>query len=201
METVMSTRPGNTEVVGGARTVEATSSAVSWAAIFAGAFVAAAISLVLVLLGSGLGLASMSPWHHTQVSAGTFTAMTAIWLIVVQWISSGMGAFLTGRLRTKWVGTHTHEVFFRDTAHGLITWAVATVFVTAVFASGMASMMDAGMMGAGVDSAAAASDAVADVARKSASEAAIYTSLSMLIGAFISCASAALGGRLRDEHP
>ncbi len=25
---------------------------------------------------------------------------------------------MTGRLRTRWVGIHTDEVFFRDTAHG-----------------------------------------------------------------------------------
>jgi len=52
----------------------------------------------------------------------------------MQWIASGMGGYLTGRLRTKWVGIHTHEVFFRDTAHGFATWAVATL-VTSVVAA------------------------------------------------------------------
>jgi hypothetical protein len=42
--------------------------------------------------------------------------------------------------------------------------------------------------------------AEADAARKAAAEAAIYTALSMLVGAFIASISAALGGRLRDEH-
>jgi hypothetical protein len=41
----------------------------------------------------------------------------------------------------------------------------------------------------------------ADAARKAAAETAIYTALAMLIGAFIASVSAALGGRLRDEHP
>ena len=40
----------------------------------------------------------------------------------------------------------------------------------------------------------------ADEARKAAAETAIYTALSMLIGAFIASVAAALGGRLRDEH-
>ncbi len=40
----------------------------------------------------------------------------------------------------------------------------------------------------------------ADLARKAAAQAAIYTALSMLVGAFIASVSAALGGRLRDEH-
>ena len=57
---------------------------------------------------------------------------TAIWLIVTQWVSAALGGYLAGRLRTRWIGTHPHEVFFRDTAHGLITWAVATILVVAV---------------------------------------------------------------------
>lgn len=161
-------------------------SAVSWPAIIAGAFVAAAVSLVLLTLGSGLGFATISPWPGHGISATTFVVTSAIWLIVTQWISSGLGGYVAGRLRTRWMSTHTHEVFFRDTAHGLITWAVATVLVAAVFASSALS--------------AVGSREVADDVRKAASEAAVYTALSMLVGAFIASVSAALGGRLRDEH-
>src|SRR5262245_60628885 len=110
-----------------ASSVEAFSSAVSWPAILAGAFVAASVSLILIALGSGLGLASVSPWRGEGASATTFTVITAIWLIVIQWVASGLGGYVTGRLRTKWVRTHTHEVFFRDTAHGFVTWALSTV--------------------------------------------------------------------------
>ena len=39
-----------------------------------------------------------------------------------------------------------------------------------------------------------------DSARKAAAESSIYLALSMLIGAFIASVSAALGGRIRDEH-
>jgi hypothetical protein len=102
-----------------AHTPESPISAISWAAITGGAFATAALSLILLALGSGFGLASVSPWPNSGASVTTFTAMTAIWLIIVQWFSSGLGGYLTGRLRTKWVGVHTHEVFFRDTAHGL----------------------------------------------------------------------------------
>jgi hypothetical protein len=41
----------------------------------------------------------------------------------------------------------------------------------------------------------------ADTARKAAAQASIYLALSLLVGAFIASVSAALGGRLRDEHP
>src|SRR6476646_8274388 len=79
-------------------------SAVSWAAIIGGALAAAAITLLLVALGSGIGLSSVSPWMALNPSATTFTLLAAVWLIIVQWLSSGLGGYLAGRLRTKWVG-------------------------------------------------------------------------------------------------
>jgi hypothetical protein len=120
-------------------------SAASWPAIFAGAAVAVSASLVLIALGSGLGFASISPWPGRGVSATTFTVTTAIWLIVTQWLSAALGGYIAGRLRTKWVGTHTHEVFFRDTAHGFVTWSVATIFVAAVLTGSVSSLIGGGM--------------------------------------------------------
>ena len=120
-------------------------SAASWPAIFAGAFVAVSSTLVLLALGSGLGFASISPWQGHGVSATAFTVTTAIWLIVTQWLSAALGGYIAGRLRTKWVGTHTHEVFFRDTAHGFVTWSVATVFIAAVLAGSVSSMVGGGL--------------------------------------------------------
>jgi hypothetical protein len=127
-------------------------SAASWPSIIAGAFVAASATLILITLGSGIGLASISPWHNHGVTVTTFAVTGAIWLILTQWVSAGLGGYIAGRLRTRWVGTHTHEVFFRDTAHGFITWAVATVLLAAVLSSTL-------MTGAGT-----AGHAVADVA-------------------------------------
>jgi hypothetical protein len=120
-------------------------SAAAWPAIIAGAFVAVAVSLILLALGSGLGFASISPWADRGVSATTFTVTTAIWLIVMQWISAGFGGYIAGRLRTRWVGIHTHEVFFRDTAHGFVTWAVATVLVAAIVATSFVSAIGGGV--------------------------------------------------------
>jgi hypothetical protein len=308
----------------GNQTVESTKSAVSWGAIVAGAVVAAAVSLILLALASGLGLASVSPWPNSGASLTTFSVMTAIGLIVVQWVASGFGGYVTGRLRTKWTGTHTHEVFFRDTAHGFIMWALSTVLVASLLASATASLVGAGAHGAAMvatgvaaggagaagsaitssgggsggasgsagDSSASAgtmspvgsvsaynidtlfratqpnangagsnadaraeatrilarslssgdvpaadrtylaqlvtartgvsdTDAqkrvddtiaqvqadetkarqAADAARKASAAASIFTALAMVIGAFIACAAAALGGQLRDMHP
>jgi hypothetical protein len=254
-----------------------TVSAVSWAAILAGAAVAVAASLTAFALVTGLDLAIMNP---VRTGAGGQVAFAAIGLIATQWVSACLGGYVTGRLRTRWTGTHTHEVFFRDTAHGLITWCVATIVMAsglaasagagshtrmlgrirpegpAVFAAplsapapatastGGAMAQIAGIAGDGnagqlvipqnttmATSAASVSGAllatpvvalepaaprsqlvarryVADAPlddseslRKDAAITSIFSSLSMLIGAFIACVSAALGGRLRDEHP
>ena len=183
-------------LAGDTASAESSQSAVSWSAIICGAVVAAAVSLLLVALGSGLGLASVSPWAGSGASATTFTVMTAIWFIVVQWVASGVGGYLTGRLRTKWVNVHTHEVFFRDTAHGFVTWALATV-ITALFLTSAASSL----LGVELHTAHTVSADVTDAARKAAATAALFTALSMLIGAFIACAAAALGGHERDAHP
>lgn len=275
-------------------------SAASWPSIIAGAFVAAAASVILIALGSGIGFASISPWPDRGATVTTFAMTTAIWLIVTQWVSAALGGYIAGRLRTRWIGTHAHEVFFRDTAHGLITWAVATILVVTVSAGsfmsaagaagraasagasamiagpgaeagrmsangppnspvspydidklfrappsgGPASLADARMEAAHITANAFVNGSVsaadraylveqvsartgasqadaqarvdnfistvtqaqeklkadADAARKAAAEASIYLALSLLVGAFIASISAALGGRIRDEH-
>jgi hypothetical protein len=120
---------------------ESAVSAISWAAIIGGAFAIAAISLILLALGAGLGFASISPWSNSGPSATTFGVVAAIWLIVVQWLSAAFGGYLTGRLRTKWVSVHSDEVYFRDTAHGFLAWAVASVITAAVLASAASSLV------------------------------------------------------------
>ena len=275
-------------------------SSVAWGAIFAGAAVAFAATVMLLALGAGIGLTSVSPWQGEGASATGFAVGGAIWLIITQWGSAALGGYITGRLRTRWNFISSDEVFFRDTAHGLVTWAVATivtVFVVAAAgtsvvsgaartlgaaaapivqgaaqgsaqqatqqASGsfnpMQSMVDtlfrtnqpstsenpadakaevmqillasaqsgelsqqdraylaqlaatrAGIpqdeaekrVNTLVEQAKAAADktkAAADTARKSAASLSFFTFVSMIIGAFIACVAAALGGHLRDD--
>ncbi|HWG05517.1 MAG TPA: hypothetical protein VG271_10935 [Beijerinckiaceae bacterium] len=119
---------------------ESSASAVSWAAVLAGTAVALAMALILLALGAGIGLAAISPWGG-GFSGTTFTVYSAIWLIIVQWVSSALGGYTTGRLRTKWVGIHTDEVFFRDTAHGLLAWAVAVIIGVGVLGSATTSLI------------------------------------------------------------
>ena len=273
--------------------LESSTSGVAWPAIIGGAFASVALAVLLFTLGSGLGLASVSPWANTGATVTTVTVMTGIWLIVMHWLASGLGGYLTGRLRTKWVGLHTHEVFFRDTANGFLSWAVASVagavivvttaafFVsgTAAVATGVAGGAAKGAIqsaspvngpsaylldrlfrtdrpnAAGADTDAKAQTGqillnglatgdvpapdkaylaqlvsartgvapdesakrvdqiiadvkaakvkvqqAADGARKAGAALTIFTGLAMLIGAFIACAAAALGGQQRDVY-
>jgi hypothetical protein len=268
-------------------------SGVSWAAVFAGGITAAAISVILGIFGAGMGLASISPWQGSGVSAATFTVLAAIWLIIVQWVSALFGGYMAGRLRTKWVSVHTDEVFFRDTAHGFLAWALGTLIVVGVLAglggsaasggahvaasvaasnstantyyvdllfrqnanpaapapatgisepgvsdqqlhdeagvilaegvtNGGVSSTDSAYLAqlvsqitglAPADAQARVSDVLAreqadvvkakqlaDASRKAASGAAIYTFISLLIGAFIASVAGAIGGRLRDHY-
>src|ERR1035438_2245343 len=101
------------------------SAGVSWPAVMGGAFVTAALSLILLSLGTGLGLSSISPWANSGASASTIGTAAIVWVIMMQLIASAMGGYLAGRLRTKWVSIHSDEVYFRDTAHGFLAWAVA----------------------------------------------------------------------------
>jgi hypothetical protein len=119
----------------GASTVVDAQSAVSWGAIAAGAVGAAALTLLLIAFGAGLGLSAVSPWSNSGVSASTFKTGTGIYLVIVAVMSSAVGGYLAARLRSKWVGAHAHEVFFRDTAHGFVAWAFATLLSASALSS------------------------------------------------------------------
>lgn len=117
------------------------SSAVSWGAIFAGAIAAASLALILIMLGAGLGLTSISAFENHGIDAGTFGIAAIAWLTFTQIAASGMGGYLAGRLRTKWVDTHTDEVYFRDTAHGFLTWALALLISVTLLTTAISSIV------------------------------------------------------------
>jgi hypothetical protein len=144
-------------------------SAVSWAAVIAGAVGAAALSLVLFLLGTGLGLAVASPWTGEGISGSAAGASTIIWVTVVQLLASVLGGYLAGRLRTRWVTVHTDEVFFRDTAHGFLAWAVATLLMATLLSSAAGTALSAGLKAGGEVAKSAATMAGAGAGAAAAS--------------------------------
>jgi hypothetical protein len=115
--------------------------AVSWTAVFAGAMAAAALSLILLILGTGLGLSSVSPWSNAGISATTFGVSTILWITITQVVASGMGGYLAGRLGSGWSTVRRDEVYFRDTAHGFLAWALATLITAALLTSVVGSII------------------------------------------------------------
>ncbi|WP_369040458.1 hypothetical protein [Stenotrophomonas maltophilia] len=134
-------------------------SAVSWGAILAGAVAAAALSLILLILGVGLGLSSVSPWSFEGVSKETFGWSSIAWLTFTALAASGLGGYLAGRLRTKWTQIHGDETYFRDTAHGFVSWAVATLLTAGLLTSAIGGVLGTGAKVAGATAGAAASTA------------------------------------------
>lgn len=125
--------------------VESSTPALSWGPVIGGAVAAAATALILLLLGAGVGLTMVSPWAGESASFTTVSVTAAIWFVVVQWLASALGGYFTGRLRTKWAGVHSDEVFFRDTAHGFLSWALATVVVAGLAGSAFTSLVGGGV--------------------------------------------------------
>jgi hypothetical protein len=123
--------------------LESSRSGIAWPAIIGGAVTAIALSLILLALGSGLGFSVASPWSNSGAAAATVGMGAVVWVIIVQWLSSALGGYMAGRLRTKWAAMHSDEVFFRDTAHGFLAWGLATIVTVWLLASTVAGGVNA----------------------------------------------------------
>ena len=137
-----------TELRTSAVAVEENRSAVSWAAIAAGGVATAALTLLLLAFGAGMGFSAISPWSGSGISAETFKVAAGIYLIVVAMLASTIGGYVAGRLRTKWVGAHNDEVAFRDTAHGFLAWAFAAVLGSALLGGAATYLVGGAAQGA-----------------------------------------------------
>ncbi len=159
METQFAQRPDNNYREGVISTQPVNDSAVAWCAVFAGAVASAALSLILLLLGTGFGLTMVSPWSSEGISSTSFGVSSIVGITLISLAASALGGYLAGRLRTRWVNTHSDEVYFRDTAHGFLSWAVATLGTAALLTS-----VISGIMGSGVKAGAAVAGSAATAA-------------------------------------
>ncbi|MGC4061525.1 MAG: hypothetical protein QM749_12055 [Aquabacterium sp.] len=164
---------------------------ISWAAVWAGAVASAALSLILLFLGLGLGLSSVSPWgeHQAGTVAKTVAVSAIAWITVTQILASGLGGYLAGRLRGHWHRVHDHEVYFRDTAHGLVAWSVATIVMGVLMASGIGNLLG---QAARADASGLTAAAQTQVGEGRDGNAVAYWSDALLR---VDTASAAQGGR------
>lgn len=137
-------------------------STLSWGAIIAGALTSAALTLLLAALGVGLGLSAISPWAGEGVSTATFKVGAGVYLVCVSMMAGAVGGYVAGRLRTKWVDVHDHEIYFRDTACGLVVWALATVLTAGALGAATTHILAGASAGLAPAAATATSDGPAD---------------------------------------
>ncbi len=208
------------------RAYESSISSISWAAIFAGAFTAWAITLVIVTVASAIGFGVISP-YNSSANFTNFHVATGVVTVVTAALASTFGGYMAGRLRTRWVGIHTDEVYFRDTAHGFLSWALATFIGALMIAlsatavaggavTGIANNMTPGLMRSDTadtsramtsapetsGTTAPAEEASAgdkEAARKIAVRVSLWLAASLLAGAFFASCAATWGGRIRDR--
>lgn len=172
METQFAQRPENNYRDGTLSTQPVNDSAVAWCAVFAGAVASAALSLILLLLGTGFGLTLVSPWASEGISATTFGVTSIIGITLISLAASALGGYLAGRLRTRWFNTPNDEVYFRDTAHGFLSWAVATLGTAALLTGVIGGIVGSGIK-AGASVAEGAATAATGVAASGAAAALI----------------------------
>jgi hypothetical protein len=138
---------------------------VAWGAVLAGGLAATTVTIVLMILGSGLGLMVVSPWDNRGIEAGTLGIAAVAWIIFIQWASAALGGYMAGRLRHRSTYTTGDETLFRDTGHGFLAWAVGTMavaltvsFFAYAVASGANRMTSAAIAGAAQGAAASKDD-------------------------------------------
>ena len=124
------------------------SSFVEWGAVLAGAFLAAAISFVLLTFGTSIGLSATSPWPNMGASAKVIASIAVFWAMAQQIGAFMAGGYVAGRMRSRWHEAG-HEVEFRDGLHGGLVWAVGVVIGAALFLSAAGSIVKSGAQIAG----------------------------------------------------
>jgi hypothetical protein len=147
----------------GILTSDDNASAVSLRAILAGSTASIAITLLLFALGIGLGFSVISPWSDSGISATTFTISAGLYFIVVAMLSSTIGGYIAGRLRSRWQTVHEHERYFRDSAHGFLVWALATVVGATILGGATTHLLAGASAGLAPAAGMAAQSAPSDI--------------------------------------
>jgi len=170
---------------------------ISWSAVFAGAVVALAVSIVLTILATGFGFNFAFAGLPSKSSLATFSPLFGAGSIAVQVLAAGFGGYVAGRLRPHWAYSHADEAHFRDTAHGLLAWAVSTLAGLVLAVTLLTSYADQFITP--TDTPLIITADAAQRAANIAMQAAFFTAFGMILSAFIAAVAARVGG-LRNEQ-
>jgi MFS family permease len=121
--------------------VETATAFFQWTPVVAGAFVASAVSLILIAFGAAIGFSTVSSSPSWRDASAALALASGLYLLVTAIVSFGVGGYVAGRLRERWhPGAHSDVVEFRDGVHGVLAWAVAVVITGLVVAVSAASI-------------------------------------------------------------
>jgi hypothetical protein len=106
---------------------EGTAVSLHWTPVVAGALAAAALAFVLQSFAIALGLSVSSSSPSWRDSSTALVLLSGLYLLLVAFVSYGLGGYLAARLRARFAEAPVEAVEFRDGVHGLIVWALATL--------------------------------------------------------------------------
>ena len=118
---------------------------ISWSAVFAGVALAMVVSLILNLLGTAIGSASIDPMQEGNPLDGLGKG-TAIWVVVSGIVSLFVGGWIAGRLAQR-----------EGALHGLLVWATTSLVTLYLVSSAVSGIVSSGVNLAGSGLSAAGS--------------------------------------------
>jgi len=181
-----------------ARPTVAVEPPLSWSAIFAGVAAALAVAILLTVLASGFGYSLSMGGLWSRATLAAFTPMLGAAAVAVQVISAGLGGYLAGRLRHHWLRAHIDEAHFRDTAHGLIVWSVATLAGVVLVSMVLAPYSERlALLAVATNAAVAPFDPTR--AAQIMAQAAFFSGVGMLLAAFTAAVAARVGGERTEK--
>jgi MFS family permease len=120
---------------------EAATPFLQWTPVVAGAFVAAAVSVILIAFGSAIGFSIVSSSPTWRDASRSLALASGLYLLLTALLSFGFGGYMAGRLRERWTtSAHSDVVEFRDGTHGLLAWALAVLIAGLIAAASAASV-------------------------------------------------------------
>lgn len=166
-----------------------TTGEVYWSAVFAGVIVTLVGQLLWTLLGTAIGAGVVDP--------DTVSGETVAWGAYAFWAVTGIASAAAGGWTAGWItGSSPRTDRIEGGFQGFISWALATLILTVVIL-GMAgsSLGIASSLGGplAADIRAAASGQPSDAATVSASAAAAWALVALILGALASMGAAFLG--------
>jgi hypothetical protein len=114
-----------------------THSYVQWGPIIGGAVIATAISTIMTVFGSAIGLSMVSADYERSSSATALAIAGALWALWVTVSCCMAGGYLAGRMRQPTFDSTKDERKVRDATHGLLVWATGALLITIVATSSL----------------------------------------------------------------